>query len=52
VAGAATVEFAAQEGGVKRYAGRAAIDDDAERGSVAFAEGGNAETVSVDIAHW
>ena len=52
LARATAVEFAAQESGVKRYAGRAAINDDAECGPVAFAEGGDAETVSVCVAHW
>ena len=51
LAWAATVQLAAQERGVERHAGRAPVDDHAEGGAMAFAEGGDAETVSVDIAH-
>ena len=51
LAGAAAVKLAAQEGGVEGHAGRAAVDDDAEGGAMALAEGGDAEAMSVDVAH-
>jgi hypothetical protein len=51
LAGPAPRELGAEEGLVEGDARRAAVDDDAQGGSVAFAEGGDPETVAVDVAH-
>ena len=51
LAWSAAGQLAPEEGRVEGHAGRATVDDHAEGGAMAFAEGGDPETVAVDVAH-